>query len=607
MGNLDSVDVILINAISRNYDGSLSDSPQLGLVYIATFLRLHKVDASILSGDDLYEVLKLRLEEKRPRKIVVGFYSNSDNIFEVERLAKFAKGVENRCSTIVGGPLASVEHARLLQSRYIDFAARDDGEHLMLELTKSIAEGKADFSDIEGLSWKSCRNEIITNSSRPTFRDLDELPMPNRDLYQYRGLGLQSQIVTSRGCGFRCTFCFESTNRKYREHSPSRVIDEIKYLQDKYGTRYFTFVDDIFTANHKRVRKLCDLFINNFKPHKDFFWYCEARVDTLEKFPDLIPLMQQAGLTRIQIGSESGAQNVIDAYKKQIRLPQIRSAVEQCVDADVLSIFTNFIIGGALETRETVASTQKLASELLEIAPGRFECNTTFLSPYPGTDIAFRPEAYDVKILDQDFSTGLSDDYIFVETQALSKRDILELERNFTKELVGKMINSIPKIEMSLLLRHLEMNLHGLQTKWSDLIRTDPIIGSASRLLKSGSYFRALKGDDIGDISQTVPLRTFSLRDWQNDSYFWKSRRRRIALDEYEFWLLEQCAGKLSISDILDKSISHWKFDVEANVLANDIENFFVSLSQEGLLVFRSIGHRETKEWIDAGLQSAQI
>jgi radical SAM superfamily enzyme YgiQ (UPF0313 family) len=219
-------------------------------------------------------------------------------------------------------------------------------------------------------------------------------------MYPMQQVGIRSHIVTSRGCGFRCTFCYESTNRKYRAHSPGRVIDEMLDLQEKYGTTYFAFVDDVFTQNPRRLQQICELLQRHFRPHQNLFWYCESRVDSLARHPDLVPMMKDAGLVRIQIGTESGSQEVIDAYKKEIKLEQIHAAVEQCARAQVLSVYTNFIIGGALETEHTFAETLKLAKTLLRVAPGRFECNTTYLSPYPMTDIERNPNNYGIEILD---------------------------------------------------------------------------------------------------------------------------------------------------------------------------------------------------------------
>lgn len=578
--------LVLLNSISRNYDGSLSESPQMGLVYIATTAKRNNYDVSILAGDDLYKQL-LEVCTKDKLQCLVGFYTNSDNIHEVLRLAQFIKINASSAKTIFGGPLASVDYESLIQSSYVDFVARGDGEELVLELLSAMEISNHGYNLISGLVWKDQMGNVVCNPQRSPFRQLDSIPIPDRTLYPLDCFGLKSQLVTSRGCGFKCTFCFESTNRKYRAHSPERVIEEIKQLKENYGTKYFTIVDDIFTTDHKRLRKICDLFRKEFSPHKDFFWYCEARVDTLAKFPDLIPLMSEAGLVRIQIGTESGSQSVIDAYKKHIKLDQIYETVKQCADSNILSVFTNFIIGGALETEGSFESTKKLALDLLDIAPGVLELNTTFLSPYPGTDIANNPEKYEIKLIDKDFVTGLSDDYMFVETNSLSKERIKELERSFMRTIRKKMLEQIPNISVNHLLRHLQMNKFGLQTQWSDIARKDSILNGLHKLLNSAAYSRCTDIDSQKIKLDSIPIRTFSLRDWHGGSYTWFLMDKKIELNEYEYFILELCGGKLSFSEIASKCTQYWNGSVSNSAIHDDLQQYLLKLSYEGLIVFR--------------------
>jgi hypothetical protein len=360
------------------------------------------------------------------------------------------------------------------------------------------------------------------------------------------------------------------------------------YLQEEYGTTYFAFVDDIFTQKPARLKKLCNLMAQRFRPHENLFWYCESRVDSLAKNPDLVPMMREAGLTRIQIGTESGSQQVIDAYKKAVTLTQIRTAVDQCNTAGVLSVFTNFIIGGALETEQTFQQTFDLAKELLLRAPGRFECNTTFLSPYPMTDIQRNPDSYGVRILDPEFETGLSDDHIFAETKDVPKPRILELARTFHQEMALEMLDIIAKMPADLMLEHLRLNDHCLQTQWSDLLRADEIIKGWSRHLRASSVYQTLI-DRCGNADCAIPQRTFSMRRCKNGILDWAHRRRRIEFNEYELYLVEHCAGKLTVGEIIDRAFDYWKGEVSRDELRRDVIPYLQSLADELLLVFRHL------------------
>lgn len=581
-----ALDLILVNCVVRNYDGSIDQAPQLGLVYIATFVKSKGYGVKIVAGDDLYtELVESIGTSEHP---LVGFYLNSDNYHEVLRIVRTLRASLPDIKTIVGGPLANVWHDKLVSEPSIDFSCRGDGEFLVHELLDSLRCGEPELAAIEGLTFKSRDGIVIQNPPRPLVWDLDELPIPDRSLYPVVQAAIKSQLVTSRGCGFKCTFCFESTNRKYRAHSPERVIEELQILQREYGTTYFSFTDDIFTQNPKRVAAICELLCKHFRPHEDLFWYCEARVDQLSRHPHLLPMMKAAGLTRIQIGTESGSQEVIDAYQKHITLDQIYRVVEQANDCGVLSIFTNFIIGGALENEKTVTQTIELAKELIRLAPGRLECDHTYLSPYPGTDINLRPETYRLKIVDPDFETGLSDNSIFCETEDLDRESLLAFGRLFSEETVGEMLGVLPTLSDDLILQHLRMFKHNLATTWSDILSADPIILNCAGFLRRTNYQRVfdLERDNPKSV---LPLRTFSVTAVRNGALVWENRKKQIDFGPYELFLANHCAGKLTIEDIVDRAYRYWSGTVPREELQAGIVNYMNALARELLLVFRTM------------------
>jgi radical SAM superfamily enzyme YgiQ (UPF0313 family) len=53
-------------------------------------------------------------------------------------------------------------------------------------------------------------------------------------------------------------------------------------------------------------------------------------------------LLCKAGLVRIQIGVESGSQEILDLYRKQVQVEEIIQAVEILQSAKVPSIYGNF-------------------------------------------------------------------------------------------------------------------------------------------------------------------------------------------------------------------------------------------------------------------------
>lgn len=73
--------------------------------------------------------------------------------------------------------------------------------------------------------------------------------------------------------------------------------------------------------------------------------------------------MKKAGVTFISYGIESGNQDVLDFYNKQITLSQIRKAVKLSYEIGFFTIGT-FIIGAPFETKQHIENTIKFARSL---------------------------------------------------------------------------------------------------------------------------------------------------------------------------------------------------------------------------------------------------
>ena len=124
----------------------------------------------------------------------------------------------------------------------------------------------------------------MVNAERPFLADLDVLPMPAWDLvpverYLYRFGKSQRKLVlvTSRGCLFRCSFCYviDFHNRKYRGRSAGRILEEVDYLQKNFGIDAVRFDDDLFVIDRLRLREFCDWI-----DRKDSRWLVVPRLST---------------------------------------------------------------------------------------------------------------------------------------------------------------------------------------------------------------------------------------------------------------------------------------------------------------------------------------
>jgi anaerobic magnesium-protoporphyrin IX monomethyl ester cyclase len=86
------------------------------------------------------------------------------------------------------------------------------------------------------------QGEFESNGGR--LKSLDDAPFPNFDIladkYSPNGYG---HILSARGCPFLCTFCASKImwNRKVVFKSIDILISEMKYVNERFDTDYFTF------------------------------------------------------------------------------------------------------------------------------------------------------------------------------------------------------------------------------------------------------------------------------------------------------------------------------------------------------------------------------
>jgi radical SAM superfamily enzyme YgiQ (UPF0313 family) len=323
-------------------------------------------------GHPLWLEVKGAIESYSPD--IIGITMLTGTYKSAENVGRLAKELNEDIVVVVGGTHPTVLPEETIKNDYFDYVVRGEGEYTFLDLVNGKRLG-----DIYGLTYLNKGGEIVNNPNREFIEDLDSLPFPSRDLYlngtQYMDYGY---IMTGRGCPFECTFC--ASKKVWKGHvrfrSPENVVEEVKHVHNRYGTKLFYFVDDTFTLNKNRTKKICELLIRN---NMDINWICDTRVDTIDE--ELLWLMKESGCVRVKIGVESGNEGILKKVKKKITKKQIRDSVS--IIKQVGIDFTIYLmIGFPSETQEEMQETLDFASEL---DPTYY--SLSILAPYPGTEI----------------------------------------------------------------------------------------------------------------------------------------------------------------------------------------------------------------------------
>ena len=216
--------------------------------------------------------------------------------------------------------------------------------------------------------------------------DLDRLPFPARQLldnsiYRYPMLGSKCTIMqTSRGCPFPCGYYCPYPlvqGKKWRAMSPKRVIKEISDVVRNYKIKRILFRDATFTLDRNRTVEICKSIIKN---KLKFEWWCETRVNCLDK--ELLKLMRQAGCKGMNIGVETGDEQVLKSQGKPgVDLDKLKTIKKLTDDLNIKLHFL-ILIGLPKETKKSLLQTFKLIKELKP-----FSLGVTTVTPYPGTQL----------------------------------------------------------------------------------------------------------------------------------------------------------------------------------------------------------------------------
>ncbi len=357
--------------------------PPLGLAYIAALLEKNNFEVKILDsyvegfenekdrgqfvlvGLDDEEVYKI-IEDFNPQFVgVSGMFSTQDE--NVLNACTLVKRFNPNIPIFVGGSHPTYSVRDVLANKDIDFVVLGEGEFTTLNLIQKLIN-KEDISAIDGLGYKR-DGEIFVNSKLNYIPDLDVLPDPARHLLnmeKYIRINLPqspytmknrvTQVVTSRGCSAKCTFC-TTTNfwgNIFRVRSAKRVVDEIEMLINKYGIEEIHFCDDNFSLNRRRAHEIMDEIMRR---DLKFVWCTPQGIAVWCLDESLIEKFAKTGCYQLTFAIESGNQWVeTNIMKKPLILSKVKPLVDKAHELGI-SIHGFFVVGMPGETKTQIMET----------------------------------------------------------------------------------------------------------------------------------------------------------------------------------------------------------------------------------------------------------
>jgi radical SAM superfamily enzyme YgiQ (UPF0313 family) len=332
--------------------------PPLGLLYVSAYLWSKNIANDVF--DTTFSSLEKQLEfieYKKPKVICI--YTNLMTKIEVLKLIKTLKTKKyNFPKIVLGGPDVTYNIENYLKAG-ADFLVIGEGEETTYELYNAIIEDE-NYHNINGIAFLE-NNEVIQNKPRVKFKELDELPLPNREAINMQHYldtwknnhGKSSMTIsTQRGCPYTCKWCSTAVyGQSYRRRPADQVAAEMKMLKENYNPDAIWFVDDVFTVSHKWLLAFRDEVL---KQEAIIPFECITRAERLND--EILALLKEVGCFRIWIGAESGSQKVIDLMDRRVDVNVVKEAIQK-TNALGMETGTFIMLGYPGETEEDITET----------------------------------------------------------------------------------------------------------------------------------------------------------------------------------------------------------------------------------------------------------
>ena len=406
---------------------------------------------------------------------------------------------------ILGGYSATYEYEPIMQEcPAIDAIVRGEGEEVLRELVRRLERGDS-WHDMKSMVYRDGRH-IVANPMLTLHMNLDDFPFPRRSPYLQQ-IGLAS-ILSARGCYAKCSFCNiqEFYNLSgyggIRIRSAANVVDEIEQIHRQQGIRKFLFIDDDmlgadFFARGRNAQIAEEIMRRNLKIEFEV----AGRANDVIKFEDTIVKLKQAGLKRVYIGIESGAETQLKRQHKSVHKTQNFQSME-VLKRNNLGLDMGFIPFDPWSTPEEIIENMRFLNESGVMEAANLNTAAVTMILYPGTALYDRARKEDLFLRAQHYTYA----YRFKHTEhgELFTRIIYTIKSKMVLESVDRFIGKV---------------------KQDSAVRqeTERIVDPAARHLFSrwANLFESwCKGEECSEVETEIETFEAVLQNFCNSSFY---------------------------------------------------------------------------------------
>ena len=277
----------------------------LGIMTLAAMIRpKHK----IFIIEPIRENIQKRMEEIQPDVIAYSLRTGYHRYY-IDLNLRLKK--KYKFISIFGGPHVTF-YPNVIHEEGVDTICHGEADEAFAEFI-DILEQDGDITKVKNF-WVKTPTGIIKNEKRPLNPNLDSIPFPDREIfddYEEVRIAKVHSFIASRGCPFKCTYCFNDgmsksyEGQKYvRRRSVDNVIEELKIVKEKYDLKIAIFEDDTFNLSRKWLKEFCEKFSKlNLK-----LLPIGVRAELIDE--EQVQWLKQANCVSLIFGLESGNERI---------------------------------------------------------------------------------------------------------------------------------------------------------------------------------------------------------------------------------------------------------------------------------------------------------
>lgn len=296
--------------------------------------------------------------QRKPLAVGLSIYIWNTNWFE-----KFAKEIKNNADNILifagGSQISSFENQF---PDYINFAVLGEGEVTTIECLKQHFNGNTPNGLIKAL-----------------VPDLNNVPSVFLTKEADSLLEKNSSVLweMSRGCPFKCAFCYESRGiRTVRDFPLEKIKNELTYLINHEVDTVFV-LDPTFNLNQDRAKEILNYLIDNAPSYMHFTF--EVRAELIdEEMAKLFSILNCS----LQIGLQTCDEEISKKINRNLD-KELFTKKCQLLTKYGVAFGIDIIIG---LPDDNLAGFRKTVNYVVSLMPSNIDC--FLLSLLPGTDLA---------------------------------------------------------------------------------------------------------------------------------------------------------------------------------------------------------------------------